>query len=231
MTTAAPAADALRAFGPGPRFARAVGDVARLHRASVWRAARYAVRKALWARPNLWPSSDAFLAPGAVPAAPPAHPWFAKARGAPPGKVEHAASIASAASVSHGGERNLPAPLYYPLLSQPLIELCLMIPTWMWVVGGRNRAVARDAFADILPPETIGRRAKGDLTGLIAEIYRTQRRDIEMVLMEGRLAREGILDREAVSARMQSADPFHDAGFTQLVMLAAVEGWIQSFAA
>jgi len=229
LTTAAPAADALRAFGPGLRFARAAGDVADLHRASVWRAARYAVRKACSAKPKLWPRNEEFLMPGVAPASPPAHPWFAEAANIPPGKLEHAASIASAVGVSDGGERDLAVRLCYPLLSRPLIELCLKIPTWMWVEGGRNRAVARDAFADNLPPETIARRTKGDLTGLIAGIYRGRKAEIETLLMEGRLAREGILDRKAVSARMRDADPFRDASFTQLVTLAAVEGWVQSF--
>ncbi len=229
LTTAAPAADALRVFGPGLRFVRTAGDVARLHRASFWRAARYAVRKAYWAKPKLWPRNDAFLTRGAARETPPTHPWFQGNANALPGKLEHAASIASAVNVSDGGERNLPAPLYYPLLSRPLIELCLSIPAWMWVEGGRNRAVARDAFADSLPPETLMRRTKGDLTGLIAGIYRTHKSEIETLLMEGRLAREGILDLEAVTARMRDADPFRDASFTQLVTLAAVECWVQSF--
>lgn len=228
LTTAAPAADALRAFGPGVRFLSAARDVARLHRASVWRASRYAVRKALWAKPRLWRRNDMFLTHDAASAVPPAHPWFDASHDAPPGKREQAASIASAVAISDGGDRLLPAPLCYPLLSQPLIETCLSIPTWMWVKGGRNRAVARDAFEEMLPAETLARRTKGDLTGLIAAIYRERRTEIEALLMEGRLAREGIVDREAVAARMREPGPSRDARFTQLVTLAAVEGWIQS---
>ncbi|WP_165793652.1 asparagine synthase-related protein [Hyphococcus luteus] len=231
LTTAAPAADALRAFGPGPCFARAARDVATLHRASVWRAARYALRKVYWAKPKLWPRNIAFLMPGVAPASPPAHLWFTENTGAPPGKLEHTASIASAVSVSDGGERDLDVQVCYPLLSRPLIELCLGIPSWMWVSGGRNRAVARDAFSNLLPAETIARRTKGDLTGLIAGIYREHKSEIEALLMEGRLAREGILDREAVFACMRQAGPFPDASFTQLVTLAGVEYWIQSFGA
>jgi asparagine synthase (glutamine-hydrolysing) len=229
LTTAAPAADVLRAFGPGPRFLQAASDIARLHRTSFWRAARYAVRKAWWAQPKLWRCNNPFLAPGVASSPPPDHPWFDAAGGAPPGKLEHAASIASAVAISDGGERDLPAPLCYPLLSRPLIETCLGIPTWMWVKGGRNRAVARDAFADMLPPETVSRRTKGDLTGLIAAIYRERKSDIESLLMDGKLAREQIIDRDAVWTRLNNPAPARDAGFTQLVALAAVEAWIQSF--
>ncbi len=228
LTTAAPAADALRAYGPGFRFFAAARDVARLHRASVWRASRYAVRKAYWARPKLWPCNDAFLTRDAASIAPPAHPWFDPPHEALPGKLEQTASIASAVAISDGGDRRMPAALCYPLLSLPVIETCLTIPTWMWVKGGRNRAVARDAFEDLLPPETLSRRTKGDLIGLIAAIYRANKSEIEMLLLEGRLAREGIVDRDAVANRMREAGLSRDANFAQLVTLAAVEGWIQS---
>jgi len=99
----------------------------------------------------------------------------------------------------------------------------------MWVRGGRNRAPARDAYADRLPSETLVRRSKGDLTGLIAEIYAMNKNQITELLLEGRLAREGVIDRDAAAARLQSDAPFLDAGFTRLVWLAAAECWVQSW--
>ena len=48
-----------------------------------------------------------------------------------------------------------------PLLSQPLVELCLRIPTYLLIRSGRDRALARRAFAGDLPAEIIGRYAKG----------------------------------------------------------------------
>jgi len=230
LTTAAPAADALRAYGPGPQFFEALRDVAALHGASYWRAARYAVRKAYFTRPVLLRRNFAFLNGDA--AMPPVEPplWLQDMpRRVRPGRAEHAASIASAASVSDGAERILNRPLRYPLLSSPLIEFCLGVPSWMWVRGGRNRAPARDAYADRLPSETLVRRSKGDLTGLIAEIYAMNKNQITELLLEGRLAREGVIDRDAAAARLQSDAPFLDAGFTRLVWLAAAECWVQSW--
>lgn len=228
LTTAAPAADALRASGPGAAFVRSTADLAKLYRTHVWRVAGHAARKAFWAKSHLWPRSEHYLQRSALPGEPMPHPWFVSVPAALPGKCEQAASIACAANASDGIERNLPAPLRYPLLSRPLIECCLQIPSWMWVRGGRNRAVARDAFADMLPQETACRRSKGDLTGLAASIYRHKKAEILALLMDGRLAERGIIDREAVAARIESSAPFRDASFTQLVTLASVEAWIQS---
>ena len=50
-----------------------------------------------------------------------------------------------------------------PLFSQPLVELCLRIPTYVLTHGGWDRAVARRAFYDDLPPEIRNRRHKGGI--------------------------------------------------------------------
>ncbi|MGK4422636.1 asparagine synthase-related protein, partial [Klebsiella pneumoniae] len=52
-------------------------------------------------------------------------------------------------------------PTVSPLLSQPLVETCLGVPSWLWFEGGRNRVVARRAFAGDLPADVIWRRSKG----------------------------------------------------------------------
>jgi len=230
LTTAAPAADALRVFGPGRRYLETVGDLSKLHGASFWRAARYSIRKAVLNNRKLFARSEAFLSAEAAALCADPHPWFETIpRAIPPGRAEHAASLASAVSVSDGAERAFSSPLFYPLLSAPLMELCLGTPSWMWVKGGRNRAAVRDAFADALPCETLSRRTKGDLTGFIAETYRNKRAEIAGLLLEGRMADNGVIGREAVEARLKSEAPFRDAGFTRLVWLAAAEAWIQSW--
>src|SRR5258706_1812747 len=50
-----------------------------------------------------------------------------------------------------------------PLLSQPLVELCLQLPTWVLTHGGRGRALARRAFATDLPKEVATSRSKGGM--------------------------------------------------------------------
>jgi asparagine synthase (glutamine-hydrolysing) len=56
-----------------------------------------------------------------------------------------------------------------PLVSQPLIELCLAIPTWFWCADGQNRAIARKAFAGDLPPPTLARRSRGTSESFILQ--------------------------------------------------------------
>jgi asparagine synthase (glutamine-hydrolysing) len=48
-----------------------------------------------------------------------------------------------------------------PTADRALIELCLSIPTEAYLAGGRARGLARDAFADRLPPVVINETRKG----------------------------------------------------------------------
>src|SRR3546814_15687375 len=72
--------------------------------------------------------------------------------------------------------RSTAAPQITPLLSQPIVELCLSIPTWQWVRGGRDRAVARAAVADLLPALIAQRRTKGGQTGFLRRGRSEERR-------------------------------------------------------
>jgi asparagine synthase (glutamine-hydrolysing) len=228
LNTAAPAADVLRTHGVGPLFLRTVGDLATLHGCTTWRAGALALRK-VWRRPRPWRQDSTFLASAAIPAAPQSHPWLAAPAGALPGKREHVAALMRIQNAPDGKERHGLAPIRYPLLSQPLVELCLTIPTWMWITGGRNRAVARDAFADRLPAPILARRTKGDFTGFCGAIFERQRTALADLLLGGWLAREGVLDRVAVEAYLTAPAPPKDVGFYRLLEFAGVEAWARSW--
>jgi len=230
LNTAAPAADVLRTRGVGPLFGRTVGDLAVLHQCTTWRAGALAIRKA-WRRPRPWRHDKLFIAADADPATPGPHPWLDAPSGALPGKREHVAALMRIQNAPDGKERHALAPVRYPLLSQPLVELCLTIPSWMWISAGRNRAVARDAFADRLPAAILERRTKGDFTGFCGAVYERQRTALADLLLGGWLAGQGILDPVAVEAYLAAPVPPKDIGFYRLLELAGVEVWARSWLA
>lgn len=86
----------------------------------------------------------------------------------------------------------------YPLLSQPLVELCLRIPTYRLAQEGRDRGLARAAFARQLPRQIVFRHAKATANRYLGELLRTHAAFVRETLMEGRLVREGLLDRKAL---------------------------------
>lgn len=124
----------------------------------------------------------------------PLHPWLEDTKGALPGKIGHVKQIIRA----HRGIELYPraeCPVHIaPLLSQPILELCLGIPTWHWVQDGINRAVAREAVRGIVPQQLLRRTSKGGPSGFMAEIFQANRQQAEQMLRDGLLARAGLLD-------------------------------------
>ena len=111
-----------------------------------------------------------------------------------------------------------------PLLSQPLVELCLSLPTWLLTRGGRGRALARRAFAHDIPREIATRQSKGGMEEHVALILQRNLDFARGLLLDGQLVRQGILDRGQVEAALAGRLPtvgtlsaLHDA--------IAVEAW------
>ena len=109
------------------------------------------------------------------------------------------------------------------MLSQPVVELCLAVPSWDWVAGGQDRAVARKAFASHLPAEVVWRRNKGRLETMCAEAFLAQRHALAPLLLEGWLARAGLIDRERVEAYLDRERIGADYDYFRLLELADIE--------
>jgi asparagine synthase (glutamine-hydrolysing) len=229
LDTAAPATDVLRTRGVSAAFAMSVADLAALHQCTLWRAAGLAMRKALRPPPRSWRRDRQFLSDMACAVPAQDHPWIPGPSDALPGKREQVASIMGLQSIADGSEQGEGAAVRHPLLSQPLVELCLSIPSWMWIAGGRNRAVARDAFANALPPVILGRRTKGDFSGFTADIFDRQRPVLRERLLGGELAARGLLDRPAIERFLAAPIRPRDSAYLRLFLFADLETWIGSW--
>ncbi len=226
LASASPALDAFGRHGARAGLA-AVQDLARLHGATVWAVGRAALRRSR--RPRVgWTRDESFLARDAAAAQPPAHPWLEPAGSAPRGTLEHVQSIVG---IHHflADPANGAVAALHPLLAQPVLEACLRIPSWLWVRGGRDRAVARAAFRGLLPDRILARRSKGHLSSLFMGSYMAGRTQLEALLLEGRMARAGLLDRTAIEAYLRCEGQPADAGYMRLLELASAEAWLRSF--
>lgn len=122
------------------------------------------------------------------------HPWLNVPDNILPGKTVHAAYLMRAQKGVELYPRATMPPHIAPLMSQPIVEACLAIPTWQWIAGGQNRAVARKAFAGCLPELVAARKQKGGPGDFHLSIYRTHRAALHDRLRGGILAASGVLD-------------------------------------
>lgn len=120
-----------------------------------------------------------------------------------------------------------------PLLSQPLIELCLQIPLHTHSAGGWQRAVERLAFAAEIPTPILLRREKGFISDFFIRLVEHNVLPIREFLMGGILACERIVDTRKL-ALLLSAGPSDlsdraalAARSSVLALFIGIEAWLR----
>lgn len=204
----------------------ALQSVAERSATSLWQVARVAIRQAM-RRPARWQEDRRFLGDTVAAGRADDHPWLAELRHLSPGKREHLMSLVH---IQHfldrhaiGGEHR------HPLMIQPLLEYCLSVPSWMWNAGGRDRAVARRAFEESLPPIITARRTKGSLQGYFHRRFRALMPILRELLLDGELAASGLIDRNAIETALSTDGGPDDDIAMRLSEIATLERWLRSW--
>jgi asparagine synthase (glutamine-hydrolysing) len=94
--------------------------------------------------------------------------------------------------------------------------------------GGRDRAVARAAFSSHLPADIVWRRGKGRLESLCGAAYLAQREALRELLLGGRLAEQGLLDRPRIEAYLGRDLVEGDFDYFRLIEIGDVERWVRA---
>lgn len=221
-------ADRLRSEGPSLGVLRTLGDVCRQTGCGPLEALGATFR--LWRRSRYrWRATPMFLDPSvqaALAREELAHPWLEP--GALPGKAGHVAALLRIQQVLEPG-RSRQAGVLHPLLSQPIVEACLAIPSWAWRAGGIDRAVARAAFAPDLPEAIVRRRTKGGPDAFCARVVEHHRARILERLRAGRLAGLGLIDPEALGNALGGARPTTSEENVRILDLVDSEAWLDSW--
>jgi asparagine synthase (glutamine-hydrolysing) len=230
LGSSAPVLDAWRRLG-WRRAVHVAGDIATqtgTTRADVGARTLRRALSALW-RDRRWQPDDSLLADASgTPAR--RHPWLELERPLWHGRWGHIAALLRAQTVMHAHERAWSHDMVFPLLSQPVMEFCLSIPSWCWVDRGRDRSVARDAFRTRLPQTTIGRTRKGHLSTSIARAFDRCRGPLRTLLHDGLLADQRLIDLKTVDACL-ARPAGDDHRWVRVLELADAENWARYVAA
>lgn len=155
------------------------------------------------------------------------HPWEEIARALCPGKRNHVSGIAASGLFStFVRRRERQAPSVRPLASQPVVETCLRIPSYVLLADGISRGLARRAFRDILPPEVARRTVKGLSVGFWTTVVRRNIPFLRERLMDGILVRKGLLDRAKIDRFLVTDQPFLTIGVDQIIDYLQCEAWL-----
>lgn len=208
-------------------------DIAQVTEASIWEVARRAIAIPRRRGPKYnWHFDSQFLHPSWIERLireKPSHSWLDAPMGALPGKCGHVAMITRAQHYMHGHDRRLHFTEIAPLLSQPVVETALAIPSWMACEGGVDRSAARRAFAPKLPPNIIRRRMKGGPDAFAMEILRSNYDLVRDRLLAGQLAANGIIDKQELEAALVRDQMTLGTNYVRILLLLDTEAWIETW--
>ncbi|MFG6432960.1 asparagine synthase-related protein [Pelomonas parva] len=228
-----PAADYLQLRGVDRGFPQAVLDAARLGRVSFWRALHLAFRDRLAKHDPIsgvgqyisLASREIVMdtlrqAPRFV------HPELLAASDLPIGKLFQLRNLVCPVEYYNPYRRDPSPESVHPLISQPLLELCLRLPTYLLTRGGQGRALAREAFADRIPTEIARRRSKGGIDEHATAVLQRSLPLAREVLLDGQLIRRGLLDRERVESTLTGRPSTTGAYVAEVHCCFAAEAWL-----
>ncbi|MCY1170494.1 asparagine synthase (glutamine-hydrolyzing) [compost metagenome] len=229
--SARPLADRFSTNGVSSGLLETMRDLSRLTGASALRVLLQAV--GAW-RTSLsgyvWKAETAFLSDSVADtllSVPAQHPWLERPEGCRlPAKAAHVAMLVRMHHSLEAYRERGGIPISHPLTSQPMLELCLQIPSWQQCGQGFDRSVAREAFRHSLPDAIVNRRTKGGPQGFSFELFHHFRHKVRERLLDGFLANMRIVDRSAVEAVFHTAHQVTAGEISRLLMLVDAEAWV-----
>jgi asparagine synthase (glutamine-hydrolysing) len=232
--------DYLRLNGPGRDAWNVAYDTSMLLQSSIWYLAKDAISKVV--RSRRWDPNESTAkakvshhqvltseAIGALPEDTLSSVWLSEAQGLPNGKAEQLRNILALRHYHATRGHALTHNAVHPLISQPLVELSLRTPTYVFGNGGTDRALERDAFAAFIPRSVAQRFNKGfvnhsTIAGVVGDLGYV--RDL---VLNGACMRQGILDRGRVDNLLTPEQLLQGEGLASVMDLIAVESWLTSW--
>jgi len=149
---------------------------------------KYDFQKAPWFKKEMFKIADKISL----------HPFYnhAKTTKILPGKFRHIDIIYDGLATITDDVVNHNNPVFYPLFSQPLLELALSIPTYESYSQGYNRYPFRSAISKHFKTNSVWRKDKGETSGVFQMGLKKNKKRIMELCLEGRVAQEKLIDKD-----------------------------------
>ena len=155
--------------------------------------------------------------------------WAVHANGLAPAKFDQVSTLVHMFQVRDhmdtGGDRET----VRPLMSEPLLDLCLRLPTWTLSAGGVNRGLARMAFQGIVPDLVLQRTTKGYAARFYVDRVSAHLADIIAALADGELAARGLVSPSDVRALGERDGYTAEDSGSRLLTYYGIEAWLRAW--
>lgn len=211
-------------------FDPALVQVARWCRISVWEVLAVARRANTRAVPERLAGRPPLAFANRELAAQTCHPWLEDIRDTPPAKQIQIAAFASNLGLHGPSPQTDVVGVRHPLLMQPVLATALALPTYVLTQGGRDRGLARQAFAGRIPARIQTRRTKGGLAHYFADAIVEGLDQLRTFLLDGHLAQQGLLDRDKLDRALSADTLVWSALYGDIMLLTMIEAWCRRWA-
>ncbi|HUF07957.1 MAG TPA: asparagine synthase-related protein [Rhodothermales bacterium] len=155
------------------------------------------------------------------------HPWICMAERVPASKIKFIFDLVDTQLFYL--RPYAPADQIHPLISQPIVECCLRIPSYEMALDGVSRGLVRRAFRDALPAKVADRRSKGTTTSYFNQLLLKHLPDARELLLEGRLVQARVLDRPVLEKQLSEHSLIRGGGFRSVLDAVRAEAWLRAW--
>lgn len=155
--------------------------------------------------------------------------WATDPAGLPPAKFDQVTNLAHLVHMREVLDTGDPSEIAHPLISQPLIELCLRFPAYLLAANGQSRGLVRMAFAGIIPDAIRRRMTKGGASRYSVDNITANRQKILDQLANGELVKCGLIRRSDVEAFLDH-DQYRLQAYGRMVRVYyVIEAWLNTW--
>lgn len=155
------------------------------------------------------------------------HPWVQNASRLPASKIRQVFNVVDSQFFFMLHVPN--AELVHPLISQPIIEQCLQIPSYVLAHRGRSRGLVRDAFERDLPTQIVHRYTKSGTTSYFSQMLVENAAFLRERLLDGVLVNEGIIDRNELEGLLSERNLVRGKHVRTITSILLTETWLSNW--
>lgn len=146
-----------------------------------------------------------------------------------PAKQAHISAIYQAVAFIDRGYVQAHTPALNPLLSQPLVELALSVPTYTLYGEDIDRAPFRRGMYRFKKHDYIWRKSKGETSGTFMLGFRKNFEQLSQLVLHGRLAQEGLIETTLLHEHLQKIMHGKNDALWTVINLISIELWFKSW--
>ncbi len=146
-----------------------------------------------------------------------------------PGKAAQIKALWHAVTYADRDQRFDDRIVTHPLLSLPIVDAALKIPTYKTIKNGYNRYFLRKAISRISPSTVIWRRNKGHITASMLKALNRELNSVSNLINHGSLIKQGILDKEWLNTKLTQIRHGNGRNLMPLLRIISAELWLKQW--